>query len=368
MKFAIFGLTVSSSWGNGHATTWRGLLKALKRAGHTVVFFERDVPYYAQHRDLPEPDCCELVLYDDWSDIRARAAAETASADAAIVTSFCADGLEADRLVLDSHGPLRVFYDIDTPVTLAELERGGVAAATGARYLTPELMPEFDLYLSFTGGPVLDELRRRWRVRRAAALYCSVDPEIHVPVPPVEGFRCALSYLGTYSADRQAALRRLLLEPALERPAERFSVAGAQYPGDISWPANVTWRAHLAPADHAAFYCSSRLTLNITRQAMLRTGYAPSVRLFEAASCGVPLISDDWPGLDELFVPGREILLASTPADVHAALDLTDAELQAIGAAARERALAEHSCEVRAAELVAACERAASTQPAAASA
>ena len=362
VKFVIFGLTVSSSWGNGHATTWRGLLKALRRAGHEVVFFERNVPYYAQNRDLPEPDFCQLVLYDDWSSIQSRAAREVTSADTALVTSFCADGFEADRLVLDAARPLRVFYDIDTPVTLAELERSGVATAGGARYLTPELMSEFDLYLSFTGGPVLDELRSRWHVKEASALYCSVDPETHAQVAPVDDFRCALSYLGTYSADRQAGLERLLLRPALDRPDERFSVAGAQYPTNVRWPANVSWRSHLAPADHPAFYCSSRLTLNVTRQAMILTGYAPSVRLFEAASCGVPVISDAWPGLDELFVPGQEIVIAGKPADVHAALDLTDTELQAIGAAARQRALAEHSCDVRAAELIAACDDAASGQ------
>src|SRR5581483_8528508 len=230
MRFAIFGLTVTSSWGNGHATTWRGLLKALRRAGHNVVFFERDVPYYAAARDMPEPDCCELVLYPDWQEVLPRASREVREADVAIVTSYCADGLDACRLVLDSAGPLRAFYDIDTPVTLADLASGGMASAEGAKYLTPDLISEFDLYLSFTGGPVLRELETRWAPRRAEALYCSVDPEVHFPVPPRDELHCVLGYLGTYSPDRQPKIEELLIGPARERPAECFRVAGSKYP------------------------------------------------------------------------------------------------------------------------------------------
>jgi spore maturation protein CgeB len=262
-------------------------------------------------------------------------------------------------LVLDAGRPLKVFYDIDTPVTLMALEQHGIATKGGAEYLTAEVMPEFDLYLSFTGGPTLEALERRWGVRMAKPLYCSVDPEIHFPVPPVAAYRCALSYLGTYSADRQPSLERLLFGPAAQRPDQRFLVAGSQYPEGIAWPANVRLLEHLPPGDHSAFYCSSRVALNITRQAMLRTGYAPSVRLFEAASCGVPVVSDAWPGLEEFFEPGIEILVATGPADVLAALDRSDATLAAIGGAARERALAEHTCTVRARQLIEACDAAA---------
>ncbi|MBV8084339.1 MAG: glycosyltransferase [Chloroflexi bacterium] len=360
MHFVIFGLTLSSSWGNGHATTWRGVLKALHRAGHRVTFFERNVPYYAASRDLPDPEFCRLVVYDDWAEALSQARAAIADTDVAIVTSYCADGLAANRLMLDAAGPLRVFYDIDTPVTLAELDQHGIATKSGAQYLTPELMPEFDLYLSFTGGPTLDVLERRWGVRLAKPLYCSVDPEIHFPVPPAKAYRCALSYLGTYSADRQPSLERLLFRPAEARPWERLLVAGSQYPDGITWPANVRLLEHLPPGDHSAFYCSSRLALNITREAMLRTGYAPSVRLFEAASCGVPVVSDAWPGLEEFFEPGVDILVASEQDDVLAALDRSAADLAAIGGAARERALAEHTCTVRAQELIDACQAAAS--------
>ena len=360
MRFAIFGLTLSSSWANGHATPWRGMLKALARMGHQVTFFEKDVPYYREHRDLAAPDFCELVLYDTWDERKARHAIQ--SADVAMVTSYCPDGLDACRSVLDTPGPLRVFYDLDTPVTLAALEQHGVAVPNGARYLEPQLIPAFDLYLSFTGGAVLDELRARWGARQVAPLYGSVDPEVHAPVasPPPE-LRCALGYLGTYAADRQRGLERLLIEPARRRPDLRFRVAGSLYPDDIAWPDNVARRWHLDPSEHAAFYSASRLSLNVTRESMARHGFAPSGRLFEAASCGSPILSDWWPGLDAFFEPGDEILVARSTDDALAALNLSDRELARLARAARERTLEQHTGACRARELLAACEAAVAT-------
>jgi spore maturation protein CgeB len=354
----VFGLTVSSAWANGHATPWRGLLKGLYAAGHRTTFFEKDVEYYRAHRDLAQPDYCELVLYQDWASVLPRARQAVRDADVAIVTSYCPDGLEADRLVLDGTA-LRVFYDLDTPVTLAALENGEVAVPGGAQYLSAALIPEFDLYLSFTGGPVLHELEHKWRARRTAALYGSVDPEVHAPVEDApEEFRCALGYLGTYAADRQPALERLLIQPARARPKERFFVVGSLYPREIDWPANVFMRWHLDPPDHPAFYSANRLTLSVTRQAMRTWGYTPSGRLFEAASCGTPVVTDRWPGLDDFFEPGREILVADKPEDVQAALDLSDAEVRTIGQAARERTLSQHTGACRARDLLRACEAA----------
>lgn len=357
MRFAIFGLTISSSWANGHATPWRGLLKGLHAQGHQAVFFERDVEYYAAHRDLERPDYCDLVLYASWSEVSERASKALEDADVAIVTSYCPDGLDACRLVLETPGPLHVFYDLDTPVTLRALETHQLAVPNGAHYLTPDLIPEFDLYLSFTGGPILDSLRTRWGAKRTAALYGSVDPEVHAPVtdPPRE-FQCALGYLGTYAADRQPRLDELLLQPARKRPDARFLVVGSLYPQEIEWPHNVAMRPHLDPPEHPAFYSANRLTLSITRQAMLEWGYTPSGRLFEAASCGTPVLTDRFAGLGEFFTPGEEILVADTAEDVRAALERTDAELRQIGERARARTLSHHTGATRARELVSACE------------
>jgi spore maturation protein CgeB len=361
VRFAIFGLTLSSAWANGHATPWRGILKALARAEHQVTFFENDVPYYREHRDLAEPGFCELVLYPAWQDVLPRARAALAAADVAIVTSYCPDGLAACHLVLDTPRPLRVFYDLDTPVTLAALEAHGLATPHGARYLTPDLIPAFDLYLSFTGGAVLEELRDRWGARRAAPLYGCVDPELHAPVAhPPEDLRCALGYMGTYAADRQAGLEQLLIEPARHRTDLRFAVIGSLFLPGIDWPPNVSRRWHLDPSDHPAFYSASRVSLNVTRESMARHGYVPSSRLFEAASSGSPILSDWWPGLEAFFAPGVELLVARSTGDALAALSLSDAELTRIARAARERTLEQHTGACRARELVAACEAAGS--------
>ena len=349
MKIVIFGLTVSSSWGNGHATLWRGLCRALARRGHFVSFFERDVAYYAGHRDLLELPGGQLQLYSDWQQNLPAARRQLADADAAMVTSYCPDGIAATDLVLESPAPVRVFYDLDTPVTLDRLRAGEPLS-----YIGPQGLSGFDLVLSFTGGSALEALHRELGARRAAPLYGSVDPDIHRPVPAVENYRADLSYLGTYAEDRQAALNALFIKPARKLPQQRFLIGGAQYPEKFPWTKNIFFVRHLPPGEHPGFYCSSRLTLNITRRAMAEMGYCPSGRLFEAAACGTPLLSDWWEGLEEFFTPGSEILVARDTAEAIAALQCSDGQLSKIARAARERTLDEHTADCRARELEAA--------------
>jgi spore maturation protein CgeB len=356
MNLVVFGLAVSSSWGNGHAALWRGLIGALARAGHRVTFFERDAPWYAAHRDLETlPEGARLVIYKDWTSVLPAARRARDEADAAIVTSYCSDGREAAGLVLDGAAPVRCFYDLDTPVTLARLEAG-----EDVEYLPCDGLGGFDLVLSYTGGEALAILRQRLGAGRVAPLYGSVDPAVHRPAEPAPQYRADLSYLGTFAADRQAMLEKLFIAPANRRPRQRFLIGGAQYPADFPWAANIFFVRHLPPAEHAAFYASSRLTLNVTRAAMARMGYCPSGRLFEAAACGAPILSDNWAGLDSFFEPGRDILVAQTTEEALAALDLPDTTLVAMARRARERVLAEHTAERRAAELIAALEGAAS--------
>ena len=347
MKLVVFGLSISSSWGNGHATLWRGLVDALTALGHEVVFFERDLPYYAEHRDLPSLPAGRLILYPEWTDVAGQAARELADADVAIVTSYCPDGIVAGELVLGSTRVARVFYDLDTPVTLTRLAAGEMVPYIGIRGLA-----DYDLVLSYTGGAALTALRERLGARRVLPLYGSVDPRVHRPVAPIERYRADLSYLGTYAEDRQAGVLALFVEPARRRPECRFVVGGAQYPPDFPWTANLHFVRHLPPAEHPAFYSSSRLTLNVTRAPMAALGYCPSGRLFEAAACGTAIVSDVWAGLNEFFTPGDELLTASDTPDVLAAMDLSDAELARIGRAARERVLADHTSARRGAELV----------------
>ncbi|MFL6194308.1 MAG: glycosyltransferase [Thermoanaerobaculia bacterium] len=347
MKLVVFGLTISSSWGNGHATLWRGLCRALARQGHRIVFFEKDVPYYALQRDLREMPGLDLRLYPGWEEILPAARRELADADAAMVTSYCPDGAAASDLVLSADLPRSVFYDLDTPVTLERLRNGEEVP-----YLPPGGLGGFDLVLSYTGGGALAELRDRLGARRVAPLYGSVDPEAHRPADPVPAFQADFSYMGTYAEDRQEALERLFLEPARQMPEKRFVIGGAQYPVEFPWGDNIFFVRHLPPADHPAFFSSSPLTLNVTRAAMARMGYCPSGRLFEAAACGTAVISDAWEGLDEFFAPGREIFTAGTPEEAIEILSLPREEIRRVARAARERTLAEHTAERRADELL----------------
>jgi spore maturation protein CgeB len=344
MKLVVIGLTLSSSWGNGHATTFRSLLRAMSERGHSILFLERDQPWYAQNRDLPDPDFCRLEFYQSLEQLREIAQAEIEEAAAVIVGSYVWDGIDTCQFVIDHATGVTAFYDIDTPITLAAL------AEDRCDYVSPEQIALFDLYLSFSGGPALEILQQTYASSHAVALYCSVDAESYFPEPTEPCWD--LGYLGTYSDDRQPSLDKMLLQPALRLSAARFTVAGPQYPASIDWPANVERIEHLPPQRHRAFYNSQRFTLNITRADMRRLGFSPSVRLFEAAACGVPIISDHWDGLSELLLPGSEILLAESAAEVESILvDLPEADRQVIARRALNRVLQNHTSKHRAQEL-----------------
>lgn len=350
MKLVVFGLSLSSSWGNGHATTYRALLSAFARRGHEVVFYEWDAPWYrGAHRDLPAPSWCRLVLYPDWGAVRAAALAEAAEADAVLVGSYVRGG----PAILDDlfHADVDVhFYDIDTPVTVQLLRSGNT------EWLRRDQVPRFLTYFSFTGGPFLEDvLEAELGARRAVPLYCSVDRAHYRPVAADPRFESDLAYLGTYAEDRQRGLERFLLEPGRRDPRLALVVAGPRYPDPGMWPAGVRHVEHVAPPDHPAFYSSARWQLNLTRADMRSAGWSPSVRLFEAAACAAPLLSDAWPGIEDFFRPGQEILLPRTTEDVlHILRDVDDEARRALGAAGRARVLALHTSEHRAAQLEAA--------------
>jgi spore maturation protein CgeB len=340
VRIVFLGLSITSSWGNGHATNYRALVRALRARGHEVRFLERDVPWYAAHRDAPDAG----ELYASVDELRDRFVDAVAGADLVVLGSYVPDGVEIAEWALDAAGGAVAFFDIDTPVTLAKL------AAGDGEYLVPELVPRFDLYLSFTGGPTLELLEERWGARRARAFHCVVDEDAYRPLA-VER-RWLLGYLGTYSGDRQPTVVRLLVRPAQALPEESFVVAGPQYPPELNWPPNVERVEHLPPADHPAFYAAQAFTLNVTRADMLRAGWSPSVRLFEAAACAVPVISDRWGGLDRFFVPGEEVLVVDDERDVVRYLaQVGEEERREMGERARRRVLAEHTAAHRAEEL-----------------
>jgi spore maturation protein CgeB len=348
VKIVIFGLSVSSAWGNGHATLLRGLFRALNNLGHEIHFFERDTPYYAAHRDAASLPFARLHYYSDWNDNLGRARQELKTAEVGIVTSYCPDGIAACDLVLNSNLPRSVFYDMDTPVTLSRLER-----SEAVEYIPPRGLAGFDLVLSYTGGQVLDRLRDQLGARCVSTLYGWVDPQLHYRVDPSSRFEADLSYLGTYSPDRQAALEELLIEPARQLDNRQFLIAGAMYPFPEAWPRNIRHFGHVAPPEHSSFYSSSPLTLNVTRALMASMGYCPSGRLFEAAACGTAILSDSWAGLDLFFEPGEEILIATSTRDAVSVVTKDPGRLRQIGLRARERALDCHTAEIRARRLIA---------------
>lgn len=351
LNIIFFGLSITSSWGNGHATTFRGLIKALAARGHSVTFFEKDVPWYAANRDFAEPPFCRTVLYQSPADL-APYEKKIADADLVVMGSYVGDARKIANRIVELNPACFAFYDIDTPVTIAKMENDDF------EYLHPEMIPDFDIYLSFTGGPVLDRLENEFGARKARPLYCSVDTNIYYPEVGVENFietdspfQYTLGYLGTYSEDRQPSLQSLLVDPAKQLSEARFCVAGAQYPEDLAWPTNVERVEHIPPHQHRKFYNAQRFTLNITRQDMLRTGYAPSVRLFEAGACGTPVISDNWPGIEEFFTVGTDILVAETGDDVLRHLAMAEDERRELGRSLQENILASHTAAHRAFEI-----------------
>jgi spore maturation protein CgeB len=341
MRIVVLGLSLSSSWGNGHATTWRALLGALAERGHDVVFLERNRPWYARHRDLKDPDWCRLTFYDELADLE-EFAPLVASADVVIVGSYVPDGVDVAEWVQRTASGTVAFYDIDTPVTLARLRAGE------CEYLTPDLIPQFDLYLSFTGGPTLRFIEEVYGAPAARVLHCSVDEARYRATPAAR--RWHLGYLGTYSHDRQPALERLLIEPARRAPDLRFVVAGPQYPADIDWPLNVERIEHLPPTAHPQFYSSLCWALNVTRADMIAAGHSPSVRLFEAGACGAPILTDEWPGLDDFFEPSKEVMVARSTEDVLSAVRWSEDDRLQLADAGRRRVLAEHTARHRANE------------------
>ncbi|OWV92802.1 glycosyltransferase [Rhizobium sp. R72] len=346
LNVVVLGLSLSSSWGNGHATTYRALLRGMHAEGHRVLFLERDVSWYAKQRDLPDPSFCELSLYNGVDDLLARSSGRLHAADAVLIGSYVPEGIRIIDAIARQDPKLLCFYDIDTPVTLANLDRGD------EDYIAARQMPLFDIYFSFAGGEVIDRLEQHYGVSHAEPLFCCVDAQAYQNTGEPRSWD--LGYIGTYSIDRQPALERLLIEPARLLPDMRFVVAGPNYPAHIDWPANVERIEHLAPSDHPSFYSRQRFTLNITRADMAAAGWSPSVRLFEAAACGTPIISDYWNGLGDFFPLREAIIVACDPADVVSALTKVSFEAQGrIAQAARRIVLHQHTGRARATQLAA---------------
>lgn len=344
LNIVVLGLSITSSWGNGHATTFRGLIRELNKKGHKVSFLERDAPWYASNRDLPHPVYCNTFLYSSVDELKQGYADLIRFADLVIVGSYVPEGVEVGKFVTATAEGITAFYDIDTPVTLAKISNNDF------EYLHPQLISKYNMYLSFTGGPTLQYIEKEYGSPMARAFYCSFDPKLYYPEE--QEIKWDLGYLGTYSDDRQPPLQKLMLDAASILKQHKFVVAGPQYPKSINWLANTERIEHLPPSVHRQFYNSQRFTMNITRANMIKAGYSPSIRLFEAAACGTPIISDYWQGIETIFEPGKEILItASATQTMQYLKEISEDERKTIGEKARQKVLAKHTAAHRATEL-----------------
>lgn len=339
-RFVFIGLSVTPPWDDGHAGSIRALMNALMARGHDVIVLESDVPSLTATRDLPRLPQGRVLLYASAEDLFDTHANVVASADLVVMGSCVPEGDRVGAWACRAARGRTAFYDIDTPRTMARLDAGDDA------HISREVLGLYGLYLSFNGGPMLEEIERRYGAAWARPLYAGIDPEIHRPLDI--DLLWDLGFMGTYAADRQLALDRLFIEVARRAPSNRYVIAGSRYPAPDP-PPNVDRIVELPESEHASFFCAQRCALNVTRRAFIDRGWSPGVRLLEAASCGVPVVSDAWDGIDRFFEPEREILLACSAGDVFDRLAALDERSRGrIGEAARARVLRQHTAAHRA--------------------
>lgn len=346
MNIAFYGSSLLSSYWNGAATYYRGLLKALAARGYAITFYEPDILERRQHRDIDPPGWCRVVVYAGTMEALARVAAAAADADIVVKASgvgFADEPLLLQLLAAARPDAIKVFWDVDAPATLAAL-------ATAPDHPLRRALGALDAVLTYGGGEPVVAAYRALGARRCVPIYNALDPQTHFPVPADARFAADLAFLGNRLPDRETRVEQFLLAPARALPDRRFLLGGAGWQ-ERALPASVRAIGHVPTADHNAFNCSPLAVLNVARDSMAATGYSPATRVFEAAGAGACIITDAWEGIELFLAPGEEILLARDGRDVAALLAaLTPAQARAIGQRALARVRAEHTYAHRAAE------------------
>lgn len=357
MKIAFFGSSLVSSYWNGAATYYRGILRALARHGHEIRFFEPDAYGRQEHRDMEDPDWARVIVYpatdDGWQEALRSARDADLLVKASGVGVFDAE-LEAAVLGERRAGQLVVFWDVDAPATLDRISRDPHDPMRA-------LIPRYDMILTYGGGPRVVSAYGALGARHCLPVYNALDPDIHFPVAAAPRFVGDLGFLGNRLPDREARVAEFFLTPARFLPDARFLLGGAGWePQHL--PENVTALGHVGTNDHNAFNCSPRAVLNINRDSMARYGFSPPTRIFEAAGAGACIISDAWAGIDQFLEPGREILVARDGGEVVEILaGLTLERAREIGRAALARVRAEHTYDQRAQQVEAVLDAAPTT-------
>lgn len=347
MKIAFFGSSLVSSYWNGAATYYRGIVRALHGLGHRVTFYEPDAYDRPKHRDIPDPEWAEVVVFPSTLEAAERCMDHAAGADLVVkangVGVFDAE-LERGVLARRRPGQAIVFWDVDAPATLDRMEANPEDSLRNR-------IPEFDAVLTYGGGDPVVAAYRRFGARLCLPIYNAVDPDVHYPVPPDDGYRCDLALLANRLPDREARIDTFFFEPAVDCPEAAFLLAGNGW-HDKPKPASVREIGHLGTADHNAFNASARLVLNVSRESMARYGFSPATRVFEAAAAGACLVTDAWEGLEQFLAPDREVLVAEGGEDVARYVHEVDSErARQVGERALHRVLSEHTYAHRAREL-----------------
>jgi spore maturation protein CgeB len=348
LKIAFWGSSLVSAYWNGAATYYRGIIHALAERGHRVTFYEPDAYERQQHRDIPDPDWARVVVYSAQGEEDVRRTLRDAQ-DADVLVKASGVGvfdtlLEAAMLKIRQPGQIAVFWDVDAPATLDRMQHDPSDPLRS-------LVPDYDMVLTYGGGDPVLQAYRALGAKDCVPIYNALDPATHFPVPPRDDFRADLGFLGNRLPDREARVDAFFLDAARRLPERSFLLGGNGW-GDKSLPPNVCAIGHVYTADHNAFNCSPTAVLNINRASMARYGFSPATRVFEAAGAGACLITDSFEGVEHFFEPGREILVANDGAEVARYVDtLSPGDAEEIGAAARKRALAEHTYSHRVQQL-----------------
>lgn len=344
MRMAFYGSSLLSSYWNGAATYYRGLIAALARKGHRVTFYEPDAYGRQERRDIEPPDWCNVVVYEANQDGLSRVVAQAGAADVVVKASGVGvydDELLAGVMAAARPGALRIFWDVDAPATVAAMRAEPAMPLRRA-------LPALDMVLTYGGGPPIVAAYEALGARRCVPVYNALDPHTHHPVPQDPRFACDLAFLGNRLPDREGRVETFFLEPAARMPGRRFLIGGAGWDGR-ALPANVRDLGHVSTRDHNAFNVTPLAVLNVARDSMAEVGFSPATRVFEAAGAGACLITDAWDGIEQFLRPGTEVLVARDGKDVEEHLaTLDDEAARRIGNAARRRILGEHTYDRRA--------------------
>ena len=349
LDIAIFGSSLVSSYWNGAATYFRGIIHALHQRGHRITFYEPDALDRQRHRDMPPPPWCDVVVYPgSGEDGVARALEQAREADLVVKASGVGvfdEWLEREVLALQGPGTLVAFWDVDAAATLERIAGDPEDAFRG-------LIPRYDLVLTHGGGDQVVQAYRGFGARECVPVYNALDPATHHPVEAKPRFVASLGFLGNRLPDRESRVRGFFFDAAARLPGECFLLGGSGWQVDAGRFPNVRHLGHVSTRDHNAVNCSVRLVLNINRDSMARTGFSPPSRMFEAAGAGACLVTDAWDGIEQFLEPGSEVLIAHGPEEVAEHVRSVDSgQARRIGARARARLLAEHTYAQRAAQL-----------------